>query len=440
MAQRPRRGLRRGPPSATTTPPPAPPKTDKKIENYVAITGGTVYLGTGQVLRNATVLIGDDKIVKVGPGIEIPEQAKIIDAKGKCVSPGFVIVQGRGMGAGSTTDDPRDTANPYDPQIKMGLAAGITSFLQTTGFGGSTPSGTSAVHKLAYGDLSGMVLQHGSVLRMSVPLTMSQMRTFRDAVKAAREYKKKQAEAGPKKPASPPATGQGQRPARSGNRGSSADGGAKAPKGGDDLLAIMGGEKKLWIGCRGRFDNDRIRQALEISRLLEVGVVLLDPLTAWSIADEVAATGSMVILNPRESVEPDPARPESTGSNIAMARILDAVGVPVAVHPPSGRFGGTSLGTGGILGQDLNTPHIDAAYAVRGGLDNRKALRTITLDAAKMMGAESRVGSLEPGKDADVLILDGEPLHYRTFVETALVNGKVVYEKDKQPFYRHIQR
>ena len=92
------------------------------------------------------------------------------------------------------------------------------------------------------------------------------------------------------------------------------------------------------------------------------------------------------------------------------------------------------------MGQDLNTPHLDAAFAVRGGLDNRKALRTLTLDAAKLLGVDHRVGSLEAGKDADVLILDGDPLHYATFVTTALVNGKVVYEKAKEPLYRHIER
>ena len=48
--------------------------------------------------------------------------------------------------------------------------------------------------------------------------------------------------------------------------------------------------------------------------------------------------------------------------------------------------------------------------------------------------------SIEAGKDADILILDGDPLHYKTFVETALVNGKVVYRKDDEPFYRHIRR
>jgi len=103
-------------------------------------------------------------------------------------------------------------------------------------------------------------------------------------------------------------------------------------------------------------------------------------------------------------------------------------------------FGGAGVGTGGILGQDLNTPHIDAAFAVRGGLDNHKALRTLTLDAAKILGVEARIGSLEPGKDADVLILSGDPLHYATFVTTALVNGKIVYEKANEPLYRHIER
>lgn len=427
---------------STSTPTPEKKAPKKEIEKYTAITGGTVYIGTGQILHNATVLIGDDKIVKVGPGIDIPEGAKIIDAKGKFVSPGFVIVKARGMGAGATTDNPKDSVNPFDPQIKMGLAVGITSFLQTSGSGSSKPGGTSSIHKLAYGQLDGMILQYGTVLKMSVPLTMSQMKSFRDSVKKAKEYQVKKAEYDAKKP-SGPSTGSSRRGSSKGSSSrskSSSSQAPKAPSGATDLLAIMSGKKKLWISCRRGYDNVRIRQALSIAKLLGVGVVLEDPTTAWSIADEVAAAGSLVILNARENVAADPARPNTTGSNIAMAKILDAVGVPIAVHPPSGRFGGASLGTGGILGQDLNTPHIDAAFAVRGGLDNRKALRTISLDAARMMGAEARIGSLEAGKDADVLILDGEPLHYRSFVETALVNGRVVYEKDKQPYYRHIKR
>ncbi len=453
-SQRPR-GRRPQSAPATSTPAPTPKATESKdVKNWIAVTGGTVYVGTGQVIHRATVLIGDDKIKEVGPGIDIPKGAKIIDAKGKYVSPGFVIVSATGMGSGSTSDNPADSVNPFDPQMKMGLAVGITSFLSMGRAGSSTPSGTSAVFKCAWGDVKGMVLMHNNVYKMSVPLTMSQMKSFRDLVKKVEEYKKKKDEYDKKAATSAPSgrTGRpsGSRPpsdskppsgrpssSRSSSRSSSAP---KPPKGAEKIIEIMGGKAKLWVGCRQGFDNDRIRQALQIARLLGVGVVLQDPTTAWSIPDEVAATGSMVVLTPRESVTADPARPNTTGSNIAMAKILSDVGVPVAVHPPSGRFGGSGLGTGGIMGQDLNTPHVDAAFAVRGGMDNRKALRTITLDAAKMMGAERRIGSLEVGKDADVLILDGQPLHYRTFVETAIVNGKIVYEKDKEPFYRHIKR
>ena len=77
---------------------------------------------------------------------------------------------------------------------------------------------------------------------------------------------------------------------------------------------------------------------------------------------------------------------------------------------------------------------------VRGGLDNRKALRTLTLDAAEIMGVGDRIGSLEAGKDADILILNGDPLHYATFVTTAVVNGEVVYEKGNEALFGHIER
>lgn len=228
------------------------------------------------------------------------------------------------------------------------------------------------------------------------------------------------------------------------------------PGGTEKIVAVLRGEARLWIqaggggfnlfggGRRGGAaranDVDSIRQALEVARLFGTGVVLQKPTSAWLVPGEIASTGSMVVLSPRDRVPADPTDPDHTGSNLASASILAEAGVPVAVTCPVGMFGGAAVGTSGILGQDLNTPHVDAAFAVRGGMDNRKALRTLTLDAAKILGVETRIGSLEPGKDADVLILSGDPLHYATFVTTALVNGKVVYEKANEPLYRHIER
>ena len=312
-------------------------EAEKKVENWLAITGGHVHLGTGQVMTRATVLVGDDKIAEVGHGVEIPEGATIIDATGKVVCPGFVIVSASGMGGPSGTGPAVDSVNPFNLEMKRGLAVGITSFLAGQPQTSNRPGGNTSVIKLAYGSLDGMVLEEGTVFGMSVPLNPSQMQEFRDQIVEIKQYREALAE-------------------RTGDQGEA----PRPPRGSENVRQIMDGEARLWISGRP-FNTTEIRQALEIARLLGVGVVLRNPVTAWLIPDEIAATGSMVILNPRSSSAPDPARPDTTGSNIAAAAILEAVGVPVAVS------GGTRLGTGGMMGNDLNTPHFDAAFAVRKG-------------------------------------------------------------------------
>jgi hypothetical protein len=283
-----------------------------------------------------------------------------------------------------------------------------------------------------------MVVEEGAVCGITVPMSPPELDKLQELITKVKEHRTALDEFAKKKVADPNAKA------------------PEMPPGGDKLLKVLTGETKLWVSLAnvggprrgGAFggggvlnDTEGIRQALAVAQALGTGVVLQKPVSAWLMPDAIAATGSMVILSPRDRVQPDPANPDKTGSNLASAAILSEAGVPVAVTCPVGGFGGgAGVGTGGIMGQDLNTPHIDAAFAVRGGLDNRKALRTLTLDAARILGVDHRLGSIAAGKDADILILDGDPLHYRTFVVTAVVNGKVVYEKDKEPFYSHIKR
>ena len=430
---------RRGRPAGAEQAPPAAPAAEKPAEKpkepkkYTAIVGGDVYLGTGQRLTGATVLIADDKIDSVGHNLTLPEGTTILDAKDKTVSPGFVIVEGAGMGAGFSGPF-KDTVNPFAPDMKQGLAAGITSFLAGSTTSRGRIGGSNAVIKLAYGDVEGMVLAENSVVGISVPLDRTARETLETSIKAAKDYLQAVADY----PAAKAKDAKAEAP--------------KAPGGSEQILSVLQGKATLWVAFgRGGFNPFRasassgsssdvgsIREACEIAKLFGKGVVIQKPTCAWLIPDEIAATGSSVIISPRTREPADPEDPDRTGSNIASAAILAQAGVPVAVTCPSGMFGGGGVGTNGILGQDLNTPNVDAAYAVRGGLDNRKALRTLTLDAANMMGVGDRIGSIEPGKDADILILDGDPLHYSTFVTTAVVNGKVVYEKDKEALYRHI--
>ncbi|MCK5944413.1 MAG: amidohydrolase family protein, partial [Planctomycetes bacterium] len=410
-----RRGRRPAQPQQAPAPEPAAKKeTKKEPKHYLAIVGGDVYIGTGQRLTGATVLVADDKIEKVGHDLDLPEGTEVIDAKGKCVSPGFVIVQGSGMGAGFSSPY-KDSVNPFDPSIKQGLAAGITSFLVGSTSSRGRIGGSNAIIKPHYGDIDGMVLAEDTVCGIGVPLQRTQKEQLKTQLQQCRDYLKAIAEYPAQKAKDPKA----QPP--------------KKPNGADKVLAVLEGKARLWVslggggfnpfrGMRGggssASDVDNIREALEIARMFGQGVVIEKPMSAWLIPDEIAATGSSVVWSPRTRVPRDPQDPERTGSNLAQAAILAKVGVPVAVTTPSGMFGGGGVGTGGILGQDLNTPHVDAAYAVRGGLDNRKALRTLTLDAANILGVGDRVGSLEAGKDADILILDGDPLHYSTFVTT----------------------
>ena len=72
---------------------------------------------------------------------------------------------------------------------------------------------------------------------------------------------------------------------------------------------------------------------------------------------------------------------------------------------------------------------INAALAVREGMPEEEAVKAVTINAAEIIGVQARVGSLEPGKDADVVIFSGHPFDYRTVAEKVFVEGELVYER-----------
>ena len=76
----------------------------------------------------------------------------------------------------------------------------------------------------------------------------------------------------------------------------------------------------------------------------------------------------------------------------------------------------------------IGAGNMGAAMAVREGMPQEEALKAITINAAEIVGISDRVGSLEVGKDADIVIFDGEPLDLRSRVATTIINGKVVYD------------
>src|SRR5206468_12175349 len=82
---------------------------------------------------------------------------------------------------------------------------------------------------------------------------------------------------------------------------------------------------------------------------------------------------------------------------------------------------------------------VEAGFAVRGGLPDDAALAAMTIVPARVLGIDHRVGSLERGKDCDAIVTDGDILHYQTFVQYAVVDGKLVYDKEKELYFAHIR-
>jgi imidazolonepropionase-like amidohydrolase len=121
--------------------------------------------------------------------------------------------------------------------------------------------------------------------------------------------------------------------------------------------------------------------------------------------------------------------------------------VDVRERPPAIPAALAAKGISFALASGDETQHISllarAGMAVRNGLDPNLALASITIDAARILGLESQIGSLEVGKDGDIVLHDGDPFSYTTHVETVLVNGRIAYQRkeveQKEPFHKYRQ-
>jgi len=135
-------------------------------EEVTAIRGGDLYTITGGIIKNGTILIKDGKISDIGQNIEIPEKAKVIDARGKVVMPGLVAVNAEvGVIGYRNITKIADSLDPFEFSISLALASGITTAMVSAGRpSGSNPiGGATAVIKTYYGDLDQMLVKESVV-------------------------------------------------------------------------------------------------------------------------------------------------------------------------------------------------------------------------------------------------------------------------------------
>ena len=387
-------------------------KNDKKKEEkdrYFAVTGATVHSVTQGVHPGATILSKNGKIIEIGRSIEIPEGTEVLDATGFQLYPGLIAVASSGVVG---KEPPDDTTDVYAIQMTIALAGGIT-----------TAASDNSVAKLTWGSTDDIIVKRDvfETLRYSTsdPDGRHKLREKFDRVlryvrelEAYEEKKKLDLET-----AEP------------------------------DKEWIKGEYEKVYrlikrevVGVIDAHSAHDILEACELATRYGIRVVVRDAMEGWTVARQMARAGLSAIITMRPPIFagqgdlPDERFNRPTGRSIENAAILHDHGVPIAIVPSI-----KSITLWGLAGRDLLNLNMEAAFAVRGGLPEDAAIRAITIDAARILGVDHRVGSIEVGKDADFVITDGELLYYMTQARWTVVNGRVVYDKAKESLLSHIR-
>jgi imidazolonepropionase-like amidohydrolase len=409
-------------------------------EQEIAINAGTILPVSDAPMENGTILIKDGKIAAIGQNIAMSSDARVIDASDKFVIPGMIDAQSRLFVIDSELNDRTriapelnilDGLDPYIKEAPEVAVQGVTAVYITPG-SRSLIGGSGAVLKLnGSKDIGKMMLKGDVAVKAEIGVSennessslgrLADYSSIREALLATKiymhdkakherqqaEYDKKKAEYDKKKQINPSEKAERpERPARF------------HPDPTREVLArILNKEIPLQI------EAHRVTDILNALRLAdEFGFTLiLDQCTeGYMIAGEIVRSKATVILGPVSTSFVDMPRLEYRHHNIRNAAILSEKGVKLA------------LGVSGRDGASSKFVALAAAMAVANGMNRDLALRAVTLTPAEILGVADRIGSLQVGKDADVVILNGHPLDSLSRVEMVLIDGKTVFERKDQ--------
>ena len=410
------------------------------VGQEIAIKAGTILPISDAPIENGTILIKDGKIAALGQNIAIGADVRVIDASAKFVMPGMIDAQSRLFVIDSELNESRsiapelDILDGLDPFIKEApevAAQGVTAVYITPG-SRSLIGGSGVVLKLnGSKDVGKMLLKRDiavkgaigvssnnessslgrlanySLIRESLLETKIYMHNKEKHEREQAKYDKKMAEYEKKKEIRPTEKmDKPKRPARF------------RPNPTREVLAkILSKEIPLQI------EVHRVTDILNALRLAdEFGFkLILDKCTeGYLIAEEIARSKATVILGPVSTSFIDMPRLEYRNHDIRNVAILSDKGVKLA------------LGVSGRDGASSKFVAMAAAMAVANGMDKDLALRAVTLTPAEILGVADRIGSLQVGKDADIVILSGHPLDTLSQVEMVLIEGKTVFERKDQ--------
>ncbi|TDW99821.1 amidohydrolase family protein [Dinghuibacter silviterrae] len=393
---------------------PAPPEKGKII-----ITGGTLHLGNGQVIENGSIAIDGGKIVQVGTGLIPGAGDKVIDATGKQVYPGLILpVTDLGLkeiAEGVRGSNDYEEIGDLNPDIRAivayNTASRIINVVRSNGIllAGITPeggsiSGSSSIVQLDAWNYEDAAYKLDQGIHLNMPSFISRPRRFG---------------AGP---------------------------GGVRPEAGDDPTAVslqkveelkrFFREAKAYLAegshthtnikfetVKGLFTHqqklyihaEQVKQmliAIDFAREFGFDVVLVGASESWQIADLLAQNHIAVILD--QEHELPATEDDDIDQPFKTPAVLQKAGVLFCLND---RHEETRY---------RNLP-FNAGVAAAYGLGKEAALQAITLNAARILGIDSVTGSLEVGKDANIVISTGDILDMRTsIVTTALIQGREI--------------
>ncbi len=384
-------------------------REEKKV---MAIINARIYPVTQPVIDSGVLLVQDGKILEVGADVSIPSDANVIDARGKVVIPGIVESHSH-MGQKLlwlpvTGSDNNELSKPINAEVRaidglntndrafaIALQGGITTMNVVPG-SRSPNSGQAVVLKLRGGTADEMVLAHGgmkfairaSTRKRNFPKNIEEVgELLRENLIEAQAYMKAwdEVESGQNNGGPPP------RDLRL-----------------EALSKVL--TREWFVGVHAHRVNE-MRIPMELKKEFNLDLYIIHGNAVTELAEELVELGIPVSYGP---VFPGGSR-ENTALEGAVR--FDRLGGKISFHQdhPDGH-------------QYYLRPC--ASLFVRKGMSKENALRALTLNPAELLRLDDRIGSLEPGKDADFLILSGPPLEFESLVERVFVEGNEVYNRD----------
>lgn len=383
-----------------------------------AITNATVMPVTGPRIERGTVLIRDGRIAAVGGGaaVAIPSDARVIDAAGLFVYPGLIdggtrlgLTEIGSVPGGEDTQElgtfnPHNmvltAVNPHSELFPVTRVSGITSAI-TSASGGSIQGYAALI------DLAGWTPDEMAVLPRAA-MVMTYPRTLGGRFRGG---------GGQPQPAADPNEALNRQVRelteylRSARAHVTLERRERAHLPYEALGPVFRGDAPVIFDVQ---TADQIRGVLALADSFRLKVILRGAADAWRLADTLAARKIPVIVGPTTST-PEADLPYD--AVYANPGVLARAGVLIAFQSASGA-------------EARNLPY-NAALATAYGLDPEEALKAVTINPARIFGVDDRLGSIEPGKVANLQVTTGDPLDARTQIRHVFIRGEPIPMADR---------